>query len=125
MGRGPSYINRSRTEKKEKVEKEQPGAIELIFEHWVQVMEKRKSIVRLDAKRRLSIGAAIHDYGVDLCKQAIEGCRRSPFHMGQNKNGKIYNDIELILRDAEKIERFISFVPGNEQAELTVVEEPW
>lgn len=125
MGRGPSWVNRSRTEKKEKVEKEQPGAIEAVFEYWIETMNKRRSIVRLDSKRRLSIGAAIHDYGLELCKQAIDGCKRSPFHMGQNKQGKVYNDIELILRDAEKIERFLSFVPGNEEKPPTVVEEPW
>ena len=125
MGRGPSWVNRSRTEKLQKVEKEQPGAVEEVFEYWVTTMNKRRNIVRLDSKRRLSIGAAIHDYGLELCKQAIDGCKMSPFHMGQNKQGKIYNDIELILRDAEKIERFLSFVPGNEETEPTVVEEPW
>jgi hypothetical protein len=34
--------------------------------------------------------------------------------MGRNAAKKVYNEIELILRDAEHVERFISFLPeGN------------
>lgn len=79
-----------------------------VFNFWIEQCKgstKRKPI--LDSTRRLVIGAAIHDYGVQACKEAIIGCTMSEFHMGNNKNGKKYDDVELILRDAKHIEQFL------------------
>jgi len=40
--------------------------------------------------------------------------------MGRNASQKVYNEIELILRDAEHVERFLGFLPDGNS---TVVEE--
>jgi hypothetical protein len=40
--------------------------------------------------------------------------------MGRNKNNRVYNEIELILRDSEHIERFLALVSDN-----TTNEEPF
>ena len=82
--------------------------IKEVFDFWVLTFNKKR--VALDEKRRQAIGAAIHDYGLDACRDAIVGCSRSDFHMGRNKNNRVYNDIELILRDSEHIERFLALV---------------
>lgn len=76
-----------------------------VFDFWIQHFNKKRAV--LDEKRRQSIGAAIHDYGTEACKNAIIGCSLSDYHMGRNKQGRVYNDIELILRDSEHIERFL------------------
>ena len=33
----------------------------------------------------------------------------SPYHMGDNANGQRYDSLDLILRDAEKIDQFLGF----------------
>ena len=42
----------------------------------------------------------------ELC-QAVDGCLASPHHQGQNANGQKYDDLELICRSPEHVERFI------------------
>ena len=114
MGRGPSSATKEKTENSKKVPEEQ---IQEVFDFWVMTFKKRVNAI--DYKRRIAIGNAIYLYGIDNCKDAIRGCTYSDFHMGRNGAGKVYNEIELILRDAEHVERFISYLPeGN-----TVVED--
>lgn len=114
MGRGPSSATKEKTENAKKVPEEQ---IREVFDFWVSTFKKRVSA--LDHKRYVAIGNAIHLFGIDNCKDAIRGCTYSDFHMGRNNARKVYNEIELILRDAEHVERFISYLPeGN-----TVVED--
>lgn len=79
--------------------------IQTVFKFWVDRLEKTRPV--LDEKRRQCIGAAIHDYGLERVQNAIEGCTYSDFHMGRNKANKRYDDITLILRDADHTERFL------------------
>lgn len=90
--------------------------IQKVFDFWVTTLRSNKSSrTRLDDKRKLFIGAAIHDYGIDDCMKAITGCSKSPFHMGANRNKKRYDSLELIFRDADHIEKFcdITEADGN------------
>lgn len=108
-GRPKSPHKMSQISKAAAVEEE---LILLAFDYWLQVMGKNRRSV-LDEKRRLCIGAAIHDYGLDRVRNSIEGCTMSDFHMGRNKANKKYNDISLILRDAEHIERFLEIYDNS------------
>lgn len=117
-GRPVSEKTLSRTKKAATVPKDQKQEV---FDFWVETLKssaRRKPI--LDEKRSATIGAAIHDYGVQQCKDAILGCSLSPFHMGRNKNNKRYDDIELILRDSEHIERFLGILDASLDEK-----EPW
>ncbi len=76
-----------------------------IFKYWQQVMNHPRAI--LDKPRESKIKQALKDYSLDQLKQAIDGCGKTPHNMGQNEHKQLYNDISLILRDAEHIERFI------------------
>lgn len=77
-----------------------------VFEHWRAVMGKNGA-TKLNAKRRRAIEARLREgYTVEDVRKAINGCRSSRFHMGNNKNQKPYNDIELICRDGAKLESF-------------------
>ena len=74
------------------------------FELWVAVHNKRSPV--LTPERHKVIGNAIATYGAEMVNDAIQGCALSDWHMGKNPGGKKYNDISLILRNAEKVEGF-------------------
>ena len=81
-------------------------AIQIVWDYWVTVMGSNRAV--LDNARKILIGASIHDYGIEGCKQAVDGCASSPFHMGVNQQQVKYNGIGLIFRNAEKTEDFIA-----------------
>lgn len=60
----------------------------------------------LDDKRKALIGAALGDYPLEDCLDAVRGWRRSEFHCGENPGQKVHNDLQLLLRDAAHLERF-------------------
>lgn len=80
-----------------------------VFNHWVATCRPTGRAPVLDDKRRRKIKAAIISHGVDMCKQAIDGCAASEWHNGANPAGKTYNELTLILRDAEHIEKFVRY----------------
>lgn len=78
-----------------------------IFQYWQTVMNHPKA--KLDSKRRRRITNALQlGYTVPELKQAINGCAKNAFNMGQNSTAQRYDDIELILRDTTHIDRFIN-----------------
>lgn len=85
----------------------QSEACKEVFSHWLLVMGKSEKACRLNPKRKAKIVARLNDgYSVGDIKSAIDGCARSRYHMGDNPNGTVYNSIELILRDGDKLEYF-------------------
>ena len=88
-----------------------PEQVQELFDFWVLTHEKQRPVLN-DTRRQL-LAVAIYDYGIDYCRQAVEGCLNSQFHMGQNKRGKVYNSLELIFRDAATVERFASYMDGG------------
>lgn len=121
MGRGPSSTTKEKTQNAKKVSESE---IKEVFDFWVSTFKKRVSA--LDHKRSVAIGNAIYLFGIDNCKDAIRGCTYSDFHMGRNAANKVYNEIELILRDAEHVERFLSYLPeGNTMAEDATNKDPF
>lgn len=78
-----------------------------VFEHWVMRMNKQPGRCKLNAKRKTVINKMLKEgYTVDDMIGAIDGCARSKYHMGDNNNGTVYNSLELIFRDGEKLEQF-------------------
>lgn len=88
-----------------------------VFAYWQLVMGHAQA--KLDDKRSRAIGARLADgYTVaDLC-QAVDGCKQSPHHMGQNDTHTVYDDIELICRNGPKVDGFIK---RAKQAPLSAV----
>lgn len=85
--------------------------VEDVFAYWQRVMDSPNS--KLDAGRQKIISARLKDgYTVDDLKRAIDGCRASKFHMGENPNGKKYNGIDLIFRSADKVDGFADGTEG-------------
>jgi hypothetical protein len=107
MARGESRLKKEQRIKAGEVPEEE---ILNVYTYWAQVMRpNRKRLPVLDEKRRLKVAAAIADYGVSECRRAIDGCARSDFHMGRNKQKKRHDDLELIFRDQNHVERFLAF----------------
>lgn len=81
--------------------------IEHLFERWKATMTKPRA--RLDEKRTRAIRAMLAvGYSVEDLELAIFGCSVSPFHQGQNDRGTKFEDIALICRDAEHVDKFIA-----------------
>lgn len=59
--------------------------------------------------RKALIDKRLKEYSVEDLLLAVTGWVKSPFHTGDNPTGKIYNSIELILRNSEKVEQFIDY----------------
>lgn len=83
-----------------------PSEIEQVFDYW------RKSLnhptAKLTPTRRRRITDRLKDgYTVEDIQHAIDGCGMSPHNMGVNDTGTVYDDLELICRSGEKLERFL------------------
>ncbi len=80
-----------------------------VFRRWQEVMGHPQA--KLTPKRRRRIDARLAEgYCVEQLMSAIDGCRASPYHQGQNETATVYDDIELICRSGEKVEQFIGYL---------------
>lgn len=80
--------------------------VQEVFDYWRTRMGHTRA--RLDAKRRQKIRQRLLDgYTAQDLIDAIDGCAASPFHTGQNESGSVYDDLELIARDAKHVDQFI------------------
>lgn len=82
--------------------------VDSIFSFWKLTMKHEKAV--LDTKRRRVIESRLKDgYSSEALCQAILGCSLSPFHMGENDRKTRYDGIDLIFRDAEKVDKFVAY----------------
>ena len=79
--------------------------VSAIFSAWIEATGRTDRTV-LSPKRRRLIRGALADYPPEDVLDAVRGWRNSPHHCGDNERGTTYNAIELLLRDAEHIEKF-------------------
>lgn len=90
-----------------------------VFAYWQKTMNSPGS--KLDDKRRKAIVNALKLYEPRQVCEAILGCSRSVWHMGQNDRHRKFNGLDLILRDAEHIDMFVELaskrVTGPESIE--------
>lgn len=85
----------------------EPDPVATVFEHWQSTHGHPKA--KLDDKRRKVIRQALKHYSVEDLQLAINGYKASSYHQGKNENKAVYDDIELILRDAKHIDAGIAF----------------
>lgn len=103
---------------------EQVNPIDQVFNYWQQVMNKPRA--RMNAKRKKVIQDRIKEgYEWEDFKAAIDGCKNSSFHMGQNGRNKAYNDIELICRDGVKLEQFGEYEDEQEKLVNRLTDTSW
>lgn len=118
VGSAAVVVAEQKSERRKAQREESVGgikAIEEVFDYWQVKMNHPQS--KLDAKRRKAISGRLQDgYSVgDLCR-AVDGCKLSPHHMGQNTSNTVYDDIELICRDGTKVDGFIARIRSTGQA---------
>jgi len=78
-----------------------------VFAYWAQVMAVKGAV--LSPKRQKAVESRLAEgYDVEALKQAIDGCARTPHNMGHNDRGTKFNDLELICRSPENVDRFKS-----------------
>lgn len=83
-----------------------PPDVVAVFDAWVASTGKAPGRTRLDAKRKRVISAALKSYPLDDVLDAVDGWRFVAHNRGENDRGTVFNDIDLLLRDAKHIEQF-------------------
>jgi hypothetical protein len=85
----------------------------VVFEAWRETTGKDRAV--LDQKRRRLIQARLTDgYTTADLVTAVGGWRYSPHHRGENERNTVYNDLGLLLRDSDHVDRMIEFAQrGN------------
>lgn len=77
-----------------------------VFKHWQTVMAHPDA--KLTNDRKTKIKARLDEgYTVEQLKFAIDGCRLSPFHMGDNDRSTKYDDLNVICKNGAKVEWFM------------------
>lgn len=86
----------------------QPSAdVRAVFDSWRERLAHPNAI--LTPKRQKAIESRLREgYTVEALQSAVDGCRASPWHMGLNDRETVFDDIELICRNGENVEKFIS-----------------
>lgn len=92
----------------------EPDPVQRVFDAWI-ASTGRTGQTQLSPKRRRLITAALKGYPLDDVLDAVKGWRQSAHHRGENQQRTVYNDLELLLRDAEHIERFRDLQRGARQ----------
>lgn len=85
--------------------------VERVFAEWQEATTKKRTV--LDAKRRKLIKDALKLYPLEDVVDAVWGWRHSDFYCGINDRNTVYNDLSLLLRNAESIERFRDLRRGD------------
>jgi hypothetical protein len=87
-----------------------------LFDYWKKVMGKPKA--QFTEGRRKKISARLKEgYSEDDCAKAIENVSIDPWYSGDNDRNKEYNDIALIFRDGEHLEKYRDMKPQIKRAD--------
>ncbi len=71
---------------------------------WCSVMNQR---CKLTPGRQKKIAARLKSFSLADVIKAVRGCATSEFHMGKNDGKTRHNDLELICRNDESVEKFL------------------
>jgi hypothetical protein len=86
-----------------------------VFGYWKERCNHPGAVLSVD--RRAKIEARLREGAtVERLCQAIDGCAESKFHMGDNDQGRRYDSIGLIFRNAGKVDEFAElamYQPGE------------
>lgn len=98
--------DKTRQKKKPLSPDKPPTDSRVVFDAWVQATGKNPNQVKFTSDRRSLIDRQLKNYPVGDLVDAVKGWRHSPHHRGENDRGTVYNDIELLLKNARNIEKF-------------------
>jgi hypothetical protein len=122
---GEAYIEEENNQIKEKITPCSPpeGDAQLhreLFDFWVKMMGRNGS-AKFGPKRQRVIRDRLREgITVEEIRAAIRGCANSDYHMKRGKHahreGPLYDDLTLILRDPEHVEQFVALAPAGSSA---------
>ncbi len=76
-----------------------------LFEFWQEQHDHPKA--KFTKEREAKLRARLREgYSLDECAAAIRGVKNSKFHMGDNPDGKVWDDWSLIFRSGAYLEKF-------------------
>lgn len=85
-----------------------------VFEAWVSLTGRNPKRTIFSEKRKMRVLHRLREgYTVDDLIDAICGCLASPHHRGENPSGMVFDDLELICRDPQKVDQFLRFRQGG------------
>ena len=89
--------------------------VQLVWRAWVNAHASsgRGKGHKLSEDRYDTIRAGIVKFGLQQCIKACYGVLYSEWHMGNNPGGKVYNSLELILREGWRVNKFVSMFNSN------------
>lgn len=94
-------------------ERNQSKDIEEVFAHYKTYHPRAHKNPQAAVKEWNLVKARLKEgYSVQDLKDAIDGCHRSPFHMGENEGNVKYDSLELICRNSSKVSTFIELSAG-------------
>lgn len=86
-----------------------------LFDYWRLVMQHPGA--QFTPERERKVRARLRQgYTPDQIKAAIDGCKASPYNQGENLEGRIYDDLELICRNGSKLEGFMNRVGATSRS---------
>lgn len=88
-------------------------AAALVFDAWAQTMRSPARVVLTEKRRRRILDRLREGYDLEDLLDAVRGWQASPFHRGENRDGTVYNDLDLLLRDGAHVERFRDLYRGT------------
>lgn len=91
---------------KKKRNLDRSNQIRRVFRHWRATMNKTTAKLTDDRINLIARALFKWQYTEQQLIAAINGCAMTPHNMGLNDRGTPFNDLGVILRDAEHIERF-------------------
>lgn len=100
-----------------------------VFAYWQAKLNHPQALFS-DERRKAVRGRLREGRTVGELKLAIDGCALDPFSMGQNDRGKRFDDLELICRNAGKVEDFMRCAtdppkPGARKGAATEADKDW
>jgi len=74
--------------------------------------QKIKKLRKLTPLRKQKIKSRLEDkFSVEELKKAIDNLANSDFHMGNNPDGKTYNELEWLFHSYERTEKWVNMKP--------------
>lgn len=98
-------IDGVRTEAKDKDKASFLSDARTVFEHWQERLGHPDAKFSDDRKQKI-VARLREGFTVERLCQAIDGCAATPYNMGENPQGKRYDSIDLIFRNAGKVDEF-------------------
>jgi hypothetical protein len=109
-------LSKGKDKEKEKKDNALVEQAQRLFTYWKEVMGKPKA--QFTNGRKIKIIARLKEgYSEDDCAKAIENVSIDPWYSGDNDRNKEYNDIALIFRDGEHLEKYRDMKPQIKRAD--------